>query len=112
MNILSQYRKGDIADILARVEECHIDLSARGFDVIKNSDNRWWVRDTPPFLPKCTAAEVELELLNAVLALTDIPAERKILRIELGSTNTLQLSPQFLATLSAAGVHLELGAEQ
>ena len=110
MNILSQYRKGDIADILARVGECHIDLSAQGFDVIKNSDNRWWVRDSFAFLPKCTAAEVELELFNAVLALTDISAERKILRIELGSTSsTLQLSPQFLAMLSSGEVHLELG---
>ena len=101
---------GDISDILARVEECHVDLSSRGFDVIKNSDNLWWVKDSLAFLPKCTAAEVEQELLATVHTLTDIPAKRKLLRIELSdATSTVQLSPHFLAALSAAGIYLEIG---
>lgn len=109
MNILSQYRKGDIADILARVEECHIDLSAQGFDVIKNSDNRWWVKDALAFLPECTTEEAERELLSALQALTNVPEGRKVLRITLSDDCSLQLSPEFLATVSAAAVYLEFG---
>ena len=109
MNIFRNYFQGDISEITARVEECRIDLHAAGFDVIPNSDNRWWVRDALAFLPECTTEEAERELLSALQALTNVPEGRKVLRIELSAPCSLLLSAEFLAAAGAAGVHLEFG---
>lgn len=109
MNILRNYFQGDISEITARVEECHLALHSSGFDVIPNSDNSWWVKDALVFLPKCTTAEAERELLSALQALTDVPEGRKILRIELSGTCSMQLSAEFLAAVGAVGVNLEFG---
>ena len=109
MNILRNYFQGDISEITARVEECCIDLHAVGFDIIPNSDNRWWVKDALAFLPECTTEEAERELLSALQALTNVPEGRKVLRITLSDDCSLQLSPEFLATVSEAAVYLEFG---
>lgn len=109
MSILRNYQQGAITEITVRVEDCPVDLHAFGFDVIPNTDNSWWVRDSPTFLPKCTAGEAEAELLTALQTHAGVPEGRKVLRIELSDSHPLQLAPEFLTDLSTAGVYLEVG---